>query len=155
MDLRRILIPVDYSPYSLRALRFGVELAGQLQASVDIVHVWDKPAYISAALLSPSPTNVERALPELIADQAQQDLEQFLASSELPGLRGRLLAGEPKKQILEELKSGRHDLVVVGTHGRSGLSHLVLGSVAETLTRLSPIPVLTVPIPPANQPANV
>lgn len=155
MNIRRILIPIDYSAYSLAALRFGLELAGKLGATVDVVHVWDRPSYVAAALLAPTQKQLERPLPELIEQQAEQDLREFLAKAELSApVAGRLLAGEPKAAILEELKTGRHDLLVLGTHGRTGLSHLVLGSVAETLTRLSPVPVLTVPVAPRDRPVQ-
>jgi nucleotide-binding universal stress UspA family protein len=58
-----------------------------------------------------------------------------------------LLSGNPAATILAELDAAHHDLLVVGTHGRTGLRHLLLGSVAEKLVRLSPVPVLTVPLP--------
>jgi len=59
----------------------------------------------------------------------------------------RLISGEPASALLAELKKGEHDLVVLSTHGRTGLAHLLLGSIAEKLVRLSPVPVLTVPVP--------
>jgi nucleotide-binding universal stress UspA family protein len=58
-----------------------------------------------------------------------------------------LLSGEPVTTLLEELRSRDYDLVVVGTHGRTGLTHVLVGSVAERLVRLSPVPVLSVPPP--------
>jgi nucleotide-binding universal stress UspA family protein len=56
-----------------------------------------------------------------------------------------LLSGDPASALLHELKAGHHELVVVGTHGRTGLAHALLGSVAEKLTRLAHVPVLVVP----------
>jgi nucleotide-binding universal stress UspA family protein len=56
-----------------------------------------------------------------------------------------LLSGDPTAKLVEALKDGGYDLVVLGTHGRTGLMHLLMGSVAEKLVRLSPVPVLTVP----------
>jgi nucleotide-binding universal stress UspA family protein len=58
----------------------------------------------------------------------------------------RLVSGEPASSIIKEPASGAYDLVVVSTHGRTGLAHLLLGSVTEKLVRMSPIPVLTVPL---------
>ena len=75
-------------------------------------------------------------------------MNEFLASAQLPGgleASGRLLPGDPISAILEELKETKPDLVVVGTHGRTGLSHLLMGSVAEKLVRLASVPVVTVP----------
>ncbi|MEO6599994.1 MAG: universal stress protein, partial [Polyangiaceae bacterium] len=59
----------------------------------------------------------------------------------------RLISGEPASALLSELKKGEHDLVIVSTHGRTGFAHLLLGSIAEKLVRMSPVPVLTVPSP--------
>ena len=77
-------------------------------------------------------------------------MNEFLAQVNLPSgvpVSSRLLAGEPASALLAEMKKGEHDLVVLSTHGRTGLAHLLLGSIAEKLVRLSPIPVLTVPNP--------
>jgi nucleotide-binding universal stress UspA family protein len=93
-------------------------------------------------LLSP------KSLILLIEENARRDLAEFLTSAEVPAettLTSRLIAGDPASALLHELKLGSFDLVVVGTHGRTGLSHILLGSVAEKLVRLSPVPVLTVP----------
>jgi nucleotide-binding universal stress UspA family protein len=57
----------------------------------------------------------------------------------------RLCSGDPAGTVLAELKTGAFDLIVLGTHGRTGLMHMLLGSVAEKLVRLSPVPVLAVP----------
>jgi len=148
MKIERILVPVDYSPCSRAALRFALELAPRFQASLDIVHVWDRPSYVSNVLLTTSEPISKSSLISLIQENAQHDLEEFLGSVELPPgapLVGRLLSGDPASTLLDELKQGQHDAVVVGTHGRTGLAHVLLGSVAEKLVRLSRIPVITVP----------
>ncbi len=148
MAIKRILVPVDYSDCSRAALRFAVDLAQQYQASLDIVHAWDRPSYISDVLLTTTDAVSGKSLIRMIQDNAQRDLDEFLKAIELPqGMTasGRLISGDPASALLHELKQGRHDLVVTGTHGRTGLSHALLGSVAEKLARLSPVPVLTVP----------
>ena len=61
--------------------------------------------------------------------------------------RLRKTPAEPASALLTELKKGEHDLVVLSTHGRTGFAHLLLGSIAEKLVRMSPVPVLTVPSP--------
>jgi nucleotide-binding universal stress UspA family protein len=84
----------------------------------------------------------------LIRESAERDMTEFLANVALPStlsLTQRLLSGEPASTLVSELKNGDYDLVVVGTHGRTGLSHMLLGSVTEKLIRLSPVPVLTCP----------
>lgn len=146
MQIQRILVPVDYSACSRASLDYAVELAEKLGAEVDIVHVWDRPSYVSDALLSRSELVPGKSLIALIQSNAERDLSQFLAEARIPSARvGRLLKGDPTAALLHELELGRHQLVVVGTHGRTGLSHALLGSVAEKLVRLSPVPVITVP----------
>lgn len=147
MPIQRILVPIDYSPCSRNALRFASELAQRCQASLDIVHVWDRPSYVSDAVMTNTDPVSGKSLIRLIQESAQQELHEFLQETALPppGATGRLLPGDPASALIHELKSGRHDLVVVGTHGRTGLSHVLLGSVAEKIARLSPVPVVTVP----------
>jgi nucleotide-binding universal stress UspA family protein len=94
------------------------------------------------------PGDEQRSLSELIRENAQKDMDEFLAGVVVPaGVRAshRLLSGEPASTLLDELKKNQHDLVVLGTHGRTGITHLIMGSVAEKLVRHSPIAVLTIP----------
>jgi universal stress protein A len=145
---RRILVPVDYSEHSKASVRFAAELAGALGSALDIVHVWDKPTYVSDAVMVRRPGQEHCSLGELIRENAEREMTEFLASLALPPtlpLSHRLLSGEPASTLVSELKQAGHDLVVVGTHGRTGLAHMLLGSVAEKLIRLSPVPVLTCP----------
>lgn len=149
MNIKRILVPVDYSPCSREALRVAAALGQRLGASLDVVHVWDRPSYVSDVVMSRTEPLSPKSLIVLIEENARRDLDEFLASAELPTgtpLVSRLIAGDPASGVLHEVKGGTYDLVVIGTHGRTGLSHILLGSVAEKLVRLSPVPVLTVPI---------
>jgi nucleotide-binding universal stress UspA family protein len=152
MPIQRILVPVDYSACSRAALGFAAELAQRFDAALDVVHVWDRPSYVTGAVMAHSEPISGKSLIKMIQDNAERDLSEFLSSASLPGnVPGRLLAGDPASAILHELKQGRHDLVVVGTHGRTGLSHALLGSVAEKLIRLAAVPVVTVPDEAARQ----
>lgn len=148
MNIKRILAPVDYSPCSRVALRFAAELAQRLGAVLDVVHVWDRPSYVSDVVMTRSDPLSPKSLIVMIEENARRDLDQFLQSAELPAGNApisRLVSGDPASAILHELKVGHYDLIVIGTHGRTGLTHVLLGSVAEKLVRLSPAPVLTVP----------
>ena len=152
MTLRKILVPVDYSECSRAALVFAADIARSLGAELDIVHVWDWPPYVSEAVVVRHPDGAARSLIDMIREAAERDMEAFVALAKLPAdvrFERRLCSGNPAAQILTELELGRHDLVIVGTHGRTGLRHVLLGSVAEKLVRLSPVPVLTVPNPNA------
>ncbi|MFT3723992.1 MAG: universal stress protein [Hyphomonadaceae bacterium] len=147
MAFDRILVPVDYSVHSLKAVGYAAELAQRLGANMDIVHVWDRPTYISDAVMVGHGTE-QRSLAEMIRDNAKRDMDEFMSTVKLAtgvNTSQRLLSGDPASAILKELGEQKYDLVVIGTHGRGGLAHLLLGSVAEKLVRLSTVPVLTVP----------
>jgi nucleotide-binding universal stress UspA family protein len=150
MGIRRIMVPIDYSQNSQIALSYASELATSFGASLDIVHVWDRPTYVTDAVMVQRPGEAHKPIGELIRENAQKDMNEYLASVTLPSgvsAESRLLSGEPAAALLGELKKGEHDLVVLSTHGRTGFAHLLLGSIAEKLVRLSPVPVLTVPVP--------
>jgi universal stress protein A len=149
MEFRRILVPVDYSEHSKNSLAYAAGLAERFGASLDVVHVWDRPTYVPETMVV-VPEGGAKPLAELIRENAEREMREFLAEVKLPqGLVAseRLLAGEPAAVLVAELQKGEHDLAVIGTHGRTGITHLILGSIAEKLVRLSPVPVLTVPLP--------
>lgn len=148
MPYRRILVPVDYSENSKSAVRAAVTLARALGGSLELIHVWDRPTYVSDGVMVRRPGEEQRSLAELIQANAHKDMDDFLESLSLPSdvpSTHRLCSGDPASTIIAELKQGKHDLVVLSTHGRTGLIHLLLGSVAEKLVRFSPVPVLTIP----------
>jgi universal stress protein A len=147
MNVRSILVPVDYSECSEKAVALAADLARRFGSALDVVHVWDRPAYVSDDT-KVGHGDTARSLIDMICEEAQRQMDAFTARLELAPttkISTRLLAGNPAAVLLEELAAGKHDLLVIGTHGRTGLSHLLLGSVAEKLVRLSPVPVLTVP----------
>ena len=149
MAIRRIMVPIDYSDNSKAALAYAADLALGFNASLDIVHVWDRPTYLTDAVMVQHPGEAHKPIGELIRENAQHDMAEFLGEVSLPASlssTSRLISGEPASALLTELKKGEHDLVVLSTHGRTGLAHLLLGSIAEKLVRLSPVPVLTVPV---------
>ena len=145
MPFRQIRIPVDYSEPSRRALQFALALGGDAQLTV--VHAWDRPAYVSEEMVAYKDGS-RRSLSELIRENAEKEMNDFLAGMpEVAGgkLEHRLLNGDPVSVILEEAAKPGYDVLVIGTHGRTGMTKLLLGSVTEKLIRLSPIPVLTIP----------
>lgn len=147
MAFKRILVPVDYSENSRASLEYAARLAQEAGAALCIVHVWDRPTYVTDALLVGHGPN-QRPLGDLIRENAERDMKEFLETATVPeGVlwEERLLSGDPASALVKHLEAEPYDLVVVGTHGRSGFAHLLLGSVAERLVRHSPVPVLTVP----------
>jgi universal stress protein A len=147
MAFRSILVPVDYSEASQRALELALTL--DPGAEVTVVHAWDRPAYVGEQVIA-HPDGSRRSLSELIRENAERDMTDFLSRVRNPtgkAYKHRLISGEPVTAIIEEASQPGYDLLVVGTHGRTGMTKLLLGSVTEKLIRLSPIPVLTVPPP--------
>ncbi len=147
--IKRMLVPIDYSDSSRHALNAALALASTLGAELDVVHVWDRPSWMGDTL-TVRVEGVDRPLGALIRDNAQAEMNDFLATlpdERVRKLPHRLISGDPAAAVLREREAGGHDLIVIGTHGRSGLKHLLLGSVAEKLTRLATVPVLTVPPP--------
>lgn len=145
MAFRSILVPVDYSEPSRRALELALTL--DADASVTVVHVWDRPAYVGEHYVSHADGS-RKSLSELIRENAERDMTEFLAKVKAPSgktYEHRLIDGDPVTAIIAEASKPGYDVLVVGTHGRSGMTKLLLGSVTEKLIRLSPIPVLTVP----------
>lgn len=145
MPFRHILVPVDYSEHSRRALELALSL--DANSEVSVVHVWDRPSYVSDGMVSYQ-DGTRRSLTELIRENAEREMTEFLAKVALPAGRTfshQLISGDPVSAILEEAAKPDYDVIVVGTHGRTGVTRLLLGSVTEKLIRLSPIPVLTVP----------
>ncbi len=144
MAFRNILVPVDYSEPARRALELALTLDDDAQ--VTVVHVWDRPPYVGEQVVTHQDGS-RRSLSELIRDNAERDMTEFLAQVQAPPGRSyehRLISGDPVTALLAEAGNG-YDVMVVGTNGRSGVTKLLLGSVTEKLIRLSPIPVLTVP----------
>jgi nucleotide-binding universal stress UspA family protein len=144
MAFKRILVPVDYSEPSRKALELALSLDG---AELNVIHAWDRPAYVSEEMVSYKDGS-RRSIGDLIRENAEREMTEFLASVKAPGgrqLAHHLVSGEPASAILLEASKGGYDLLVVGTHGRTGVTRLLLGSVTEKLIRLSPVPVLTVP----------
>jgi len=137
MALQSILVPVDGSSPSIAALEHAIALAEDSGARVDILHVnADELSAGSTSSLAPAPRReVELALNTAV-ERAQARLEGRVGF--------RTLTGDPLRTIVESARVGGYDLVVVGTHGRIGRLHAMLGSVAEGVVRNAPCPVLTV-----------
>jgi len=144
LTLKTVLVPTDFSDASESALRYGKAMAEKFGASLHVVHVmedllahaWAAEVYVSS-------------MPQLrdeIEKESRQRLETVLAEGERARFRAEtaLLAGNPFLEIIRYAKAHDVDLIVMGTHGRGPIAHMLLGSVAEKVVRKSPCPVLTV-----------
>jgi nucleotide-binding universal stress UspA family protein len=141
--IRRILHATDFSRASTTALTWAVDMAKANRARLTVVHVMAPPS-----LALPGEGYVSPALYESLESsaraQANKRLAKVVARAKTAGVRANvlLLEGVPHERIARAAR--RADLLVIGTHGRSGLAKLFLGSVASRLVTLAPRPVLTV-----------
>jgi nucleotide-binding universal stress UspA family protein len=143
--VRSILSPVDFGVGSETALDYALDLAQALGATVHLLHVYQIPVY-------GFPDGAFLAGPEIatrLSEAAQKGLDGLVAriSARYPNVKGVLKQGNPADEICEAAKSLGVDLIVLGTHGRKGIAHALMGSVAERVVRTSNIPVLTIRTP--------
>jgi nucleotide-binding universal stress UspA family protein len=139
--IKHILVSTDFSPSSSSALELAISLATQFDAELTLLHVWDLPVYPYMELTvgtADVTASIEQAATECLATKLKE------VQARLPRAKSLLKMGLPWQQIVEATQETKADLLVMGTHGRRGLDHALMGSVAEKLVRLSPIPVLTV-----------
>jgi nucleotide-binding universal stress UspA family protein len=144
----KILVPIDFSECSAAALSHALSLAAQLGASVDALHVAEIPSFKSEPRIAKE--SGFTSLREYALEAGQGELDAFLSkldASQRKSVSARLDAGRPRDCILEHAKRERYDLIVMGTHGRTGRAHSLAGSVAESVVRMAPCPVLTVRAP--------
>lgn len=140
IDLKRILVPVDFSKHSHNALRYAVAFADALGAELHLLHVVQEPASYTRMYVPPEDWLTEER------DAARRELEKLPGDevkANVAVLR-EVRSGSPLVEIIQYAKEADIDLIVMGTHGRTGLAHLLLGSVAENVVRQAPCPVLTV-----------
>lgn len=144
ISFKHIMVPVDFGEPSDQALETAIDLAKQYGAALTLVHTWEYPPYAY--------TGMEFSVVDLLGPIQKAASEQLVvcvakAQKALPpslNVTGVLKQGVAWRQILSTIEELKPDLVVMGTHGRRGVRHALLGSVAEKIVRTSPAPVLTV-----------
>ncbi len=143
MNVKNILVPVDYSDSGDAAMAYAVSLAREYDAELHLVHVYEIPfATVDAGFAgAPVPT-----VPPADLKEEEARLE-MVTPAEGVKFRREFIVGNPADQLVDYANEHAIDLVVMGTHGRTGLSRLLMGSVAEALVRRSPCPVLTIKQP--------
>ena len=146
---KRILAPVDFGACSETALGQALAvLARRPEARLRVVHVYEPPYYAPEALVN-VPGEPPLPMIDYVRQQAVRQLEAFMSThcgdpALSERIDSRIAAGLAFEEIPREAAAWNADLVVMGTHGRQGLSHLLLGSVAERVIRMAPCPVLVV-----------
>jgi nucleotide-binding universal stress UspA family protein len=142
-EWKRICCPIDFSDASRAAMELAADLARRFGAELVLLHAYPVPGYTfpdGSVVASP------RMMQEL-ADQAARHLGEWRGDAEklgAPRVSVATAVGDPAGEILDYAAEQHVDVLVLGTHGRTGLEHALLGSVAERVVRRSRIPVLTV-----------
>ena len=148
--LQKILVPTDLSARSTQALRAAQDFALTFGATIDLLYVWSAPALVAPESVITGIGINEQPLLEWVKQSAGEQLAKFEAEAQRAGIavhHSSCEAGDPATAIIERARRGKYDLLVLGTHGRTFLSHALLGSVAEKVVRRAPCPVLTVRTP--------
>ena len=143
ITIQKILVATDFSEHSATAIVYAAELARAFDAEVLLCHVVEKPDFLSQL-----PPGGEGYFPPNFAEvnkqRAQEECDRLLANSKVARGRVLIIEGTPFVELVRLARDEKVDLVIVGTHGRGAIAHMLLGSVAEKIVRKAPCPVLTV-----------
>ena len=144
IKLKRILAPTDFSDFSNRAMQYACEFAKRFSAELHVVNIVE-----DVYPLVPEPGMMLPAAATYLADlkeSAEKGLENYPPGDTAEGLQvvRHVVVGTPFLEIIRYARAEDIDLIVIGTHGRTGLAHMLMGSVAEKVVRKSPCPVLSV-----------
>ena len=143
--ITRILVPTDFSETSDAALEWAKTIAGTLGASLHLLHVFEDP-FVTGAFAAEAYAPLPPATRAALIDDARARLTHRLTKEEQARFRSttEIVSGVSAPSIVEYAQERNIDLIVMGTHGRTGVAHLLIGSVAERVVRLAHCPVLTV-----------
>jgi nucleotide-binding universal stress UspA family protein len=143
MQFRHILAPTDFSEYSKQAIASALELAKKFGAKLTILHVIELPPYPVEGYVPPS---LSATFMDDLERQATTGLAQLVPESEAANVEVArvIVVGTPYRKIIDTAEAEQVDLIVMATAGRTGFSHLVMGSIAERVVRTASCPVLTI-----------
>ncbi len=153
MIVQHMLVPIDFSATADRALEYAIALGQQLQTRLTLLHVLD----MTPMTMDEMTVGVVATYLEEQEIEAQHLLQASLERVQRAGLQGDslLVQGTPTQTIVDTAGEQGVDLILMGTHGRTGLAHVFLGSVAEHVVRQAPCPVLVVRrVPDTSAPAE-
>jgi nucleotide-binding universal stress UspA family protein len=140
ISIQKILVPMDFSDHSAKAVLYGIELALKFSAELHLIHVVAiTPIMYSEGVTFPFESQAE--LEQAASEQLNQVVTEPLHSDRVTRVA---CSGTPFVEVVRYAKEHQIDLVVMGTHGRGAIAHMLLGSVAERVVRKAPCPVLVV-----------
>ena len=142
LEIKKVLVPIDFSDYSKSSLRYAVNFAKQFNAEIYLIYV------LGPIIYPPDFSMGQIAIPSINAEwdeRAREELEN-LAKTEIPegvNVKTILKNGKPFLEIIDTASEENIDLIIIATHGHSGVEHILFGSTAEKVVRKAPCPVLT------------
>ena len=148
-DINRILVPLDFSPNSRRALDYAKGLALNFDAALHLVHVCEVPGMMAGSLDAYAIAYTDWT--QRLGEEAEKELIKITARISGIKVTTEVLFGRPAGAIIEAATTNEADLIVMGTHGHGAVMHLMMGNVAERVVRGAPCPVLTVREPRARE----
>jgi nucleotide-binding universal stress UspA family protein len=143
MEIKKILFPIDLTENSSKILPYVLSISEKYNSAIYLLHVvhdllrWGHsyvPHTSMQKFQQEATEGAEKAMQRICDDQLQS----------CPNFQRRIVSGDPVSEILNAIESENIDLVIMGTHGRKGLEHVLFGSVAENVVKRSPVPVLTI-----------
>lgn len=141
-NIKRILVPIDFSDYSKSALKYAVNFIKQFNAELILVYV------VEPVIYPPDFSMGQIAIPSVDLEMDKRAIEELnkLAKEEIPSeikVRTIVKTGKPFIEIIETASEENIDLIIIATHGHTGVEHILFGSTAEKVVRKAPCPVLT------------
>ena len=142
LEIKKILVPIDFSDYSKSALKYAVNYCKNFKAEMNLIYVVEPVIYppdFSMGQIAIPSVNVEWD------ERAKQELDK-LAKEQIPEgvpVKTIIKTGKPFVEIVETARELDIDLIIISTHGRTGVEHILFGSTAEKVVRKAPCPVLT------------
>ena len=140
MIAQHLLVPIDFSECADQALDYAIELATVHKARLTLLHVVDTASWADGREEAMLPRSYWQALETGVTEHLERPRQKVVAAG-LP-VETLMIHGKPFQTIIDTARDKGADLIIMGTHGRTGFTHAILGSVAERVVRLAPCPVL-------------
>jgi len=143
IKLQRILVPIDFSDHSMNALKYAVSFAQQFKASIDLIYVIEPAVYPADFSFGQIGfPNVEEELHKHVSEEFENLIKKDIYGKVIS--RKAVRTGKPFYEINQYAQERDIDLIIIATHGHTGMEHILFGSTAEKVVRRSPCPVLVV-----------
>lgn len=143
LNLKKILVPIDFSESSKKALKYAIPFAEQFGATITLIHVVEESEYPAFVPLGMEQRRFVQGVKEKAKQKLTQLHQKFLSKARLSN-RVLVQNGKPYEEITKAAHQMKADLIIIATHGFTGLKHALLGSTTERVVRYSKCPVLTV-----------